>query len=487
MSQLLTAVCAFVFLISSAYAQDAGKVITVVGKVSYTTKDGGGAQPLTTGKVLQVGWSIKTEADGKAKLLLTDRTVIDLTPSTEFKVEQFKQDGKDTLNREVSLAVKVGKIRSSVNSPVSEKGKFLIKTKSTTMGVRGTEFIVNSMISNSGDKGVQNVNTQITVIHGKVAVTDLANPNAKPIELTTGKQLVSEVRMNIATGGFVAPSGSSPASSGPKVVDVPKNELDQMKNETTIQDTTFKDSTNIEEKSKSEREAKKEEAEKKEAEGTKEAKNKDGETGEKSEDKSGDKASNDSGKKEEKSDGEKSKDDKGDVADKGGDKGEGGERTADKGPDNESNGDKDNNGKDGGQEQANNSNDGGKSDGGGKDQAGDSKGGGNGNPREPASETNADNKKNDGGGAGPMRNPAAMISNAGGDAADPMSQVFNAISGGNSGPAGGAGPMPFSVPPPKVETRGTETQNANNIFAPRPLPTTAVTNGNVNVTITFTP
>ncbi len=472
MPHFLTTFLALLLLINSAYAQDAGKVITVVGKVSYKTSDGAAAQPLTSGKTLQVGWTINTEADGKAKLLLTDRTVIDLTPSTEFKVDQFKQNGKDTLNREVSLAVKVGKIRSSVNSPVSDKGKFLIKTKSTTMGVRGTEFIVNSMISNSGDKGVQNVNTQITVIHGKVAVSDLSNPNSKPIELTTGKQLVSEVRMNIATGSFVAPTGSSPASSGPKVVDVPKQELDQMKNETTVQDTTFKDTTNIEEKSKNEREAKKEEAEKKDSEGKKEAKEDSNGKSESAESKDPEKQSTEQAK----ADGEKSEGkEKSDNADKG--SAEGGEKST------ENSGDKGKEKEGGKSEQASNSN----ADSGGGEKQADGKGG----PREPASEGGGskDSAKSDaGGGKGPdKKGPPPSGGGAGGPPKmDSMANVLNSI--GGAGPSTGGGPaIPLNIPPPKVDTRGTETVSAGTFFAPSAIPTQTINNGSVNVKVTFTP
>ena len=66
-----------------------------------------------------------------------------------------------------------------VTTPVGPKGKFTIKTKAATMGVRGTEFAVlyQTKDASAGVKLPQgqtrnNVINQITVIHGKVEVQD---------------------------------------------------------------------------------------------------------------------------------------------------------------------------------------------------------------------------------------------------------------------------------------------------------------------------
>ncbi len=165
-----------------------GQAVSVSGKVLVRNEKATNAQMsfLKPGDKFGESTIINTGSNGAVKLLMTDKTIVDLGPSSLFKVTEYKlNQGSD---RKVDVSLDYGQIRASVNQPVAEKGKFTIRTKAATMGVRGTEFVVSAALPPKAGEPVPSTQTQVTVIKGRVDVSDLKTPNIAPVQVKAGMQ-----------------------------------------------------------------------------------------------------------------------------------------------------------------------------------------------------------------------------------------------------------------------------------------------------------
>ena len=125
-------------VISLSAATESGKIAFVKGEVSLIRDNR--VAPAQAGEVLEVGDVIKTGPDGRAKLLFLDETVMVVGKSTVFKTESYafdKRAGKYDAQFKVAegffktITGQIGKVA---------KEKFALKTKTATMGIRGTIF-----------------------------------------------------------------------------------------------------------------------------------------------------------------------------------------------------------------------------------------------------------------------------------------------------------------------------------------------------------
>lgn len=121
-------------------ADDVGRVKVVKGAV--TIQRGNDRLPATVGLRLQQGDVIVTGRDGSAGLTFNDDSLISVGPDSVLAVDQFAFDSTthagrfDTSLRQGTLAAVSGKIAKQ--SPDAMK----VRTPSTILGVRGTEFVV---------------------------------------------------------------------------------------------------------------------------------------------------------------------------------------------------------------------------------------------------------------------------------------------------------------------------------------------------------
>jgi hypothetical protein len=212
----------------AATPEKVGRAVVITGQVDLLIA--GKATRMKTGDSLFAGSVVKTGADARAKLLFEDRTVIDLGTKSEFKIEEFKLG--EGANREVTFAMGDGKVRSNVTQPLGSKGRFTIRTKAASMGVRGTEFIV---LSEPVRPGAPEVKTQVTVLEGRVEVKDRAAPNAQAYSVSQGQQYnaVAQVQGDRA----IAASGGE----SPKVVDLSQSQLAAATADVKIEDKSFKE------------------------------------------------------------------------------------------------------------------------------------------------------------------------------------------------------------------------------------------------------
>ena len=222
-------------LSSSAWADEiVGKVVSFQGRVLIRAATGA-PHVAKAGDPIEKGQIINTTSTSSAKILLNDQTIVDIHPSSLFRVDEFVQrkDG----DRDVSISLDYGKVRTSVTRPLTN-GTFKVKTKTATMGVRGTEFIV---LAQKSDETTRTAGatagalppppaTQITVIHGQVDVTTpmIGGGMSAPISLKPGSQLMT---------GALSADGKTQAQ--PKVVTLAPKELATVKSEGKQPDHTF--------------------------------------------------------------------------------------------------------------------------------------------------------------------------------------------------------------------------------------------------------
>ena len=163
------------------------------------------AQPLHVKDSLQWNDLLKTAAEGRLRVGLSDGSILSLGSNSELKVVK-----SDSASQQTSVEVNYGKLRSQVVQITKPDGKFELRTPNAVIGVIGTDFYVSY------------ANNQTTVIcyAGRLMVTPsagakvLKGSNApagatNPIMLITGQMIVI---------GFEIPPGGYQASSAPAVM-----------------------------------------------------------------------------------------------------------------------------------------------------------------------------------------------------------------------------------------------------------------------------
>jgi len=126
-----------------ASADEVGRVKVVKGAV--TIERAGSSLPATVGMKLQEGDVIATGRDGSAGVTFNDDSLLSIGPDSALAIDRFAFDttthaGRfDTSLRRGTLSAVSGKIAKQ--SPDAMK----VRTPSTILGVRGTEFVVRAV------------------------------------------------------------------------------------------------------------------------------------------------------------------------------------------------------------------------------------------------------------------------------------------------------------------------------------------------------
>jgi hypothetical protein len=245
-------------LASSAIASDApvGRVVSAQGKVVARVEGAGSG--LSRMRYLKSGDSIyrkdliNTASDGSVKILFQDDSVMDVGPSSLFKVAQY-DPAADSKSRRIEMGLEYGKVRASVNQKLGPRGKFILRTRAATMGVRGTEFYVMSdILGAEGGKPdpeapkSQPIHTQVVVTEGKVEVTKQGAPGAAPTEREAAKPIEVNPGEKVTAVVETVPQDKGQASSSPpetreppRVEKVSPEEIKTVEAEVKLKDTTF--------------------------------------------------------------------------------------------------------------------------------------------------------------------------------------------------------------------------------------------------------
>lgn len=247
---LVTTLTPFVFQ-QPCYAKELAGEVVSAGGIVFTREDKNdkklpkSPQSLKPGDNVYSGDVINTSSEGSVKILMRDKSLVDLGASSLFKVDEYQHNkGSD---RKAKLDLMFGQVRVAVTKKLEGKGEFKIKTRSATMGVRGTELIIKSQLGklSNNDKNADAVaqkdkpqpKTEVTVVQGKVEVKSEVmkekTPVAKTVTLTAGTQL--------STGKGV--DGKSFVSAPVKLNET---QMKSLSLETKIKDNTFAKTITIE-------------------------------------------------------------------------------------------------------------------------------------------------------------------------------------------------------------------------------------------------
>lgn len=120
-------------LCATAYAEPAGRVVAVNGSVFVNEK------PTKPGDIVNGGDVVRTGEKSSVKLLMRDRSIFDLGPSTTFRIAKYEVGPQ---GRDVDTTLETGDARASIAKDLKKKPKFYLRTKWSVLAVRGTEFRV---------------------------------------------------------------------------------------------------------------------------------------------------------------------------------------------------------------------------------------------------------------------------------------------------------------------------------------------------------
>ncbi|MGZ6442447.1 MAG: FecR family protein [Pseudobdellovibrionaceae bacterium] len=163
------------------------------------------------GSKVQVGDTIITGEDARAKVVMSDRNVINVNPNTQVVISAYKNDAA-TGEKNVELNLLQGKVRNNVEQTYDgEKSKFLIKTPTAVAGVRGTQFLAGF------DPGTRM--TSIVTFKGAVSLASIG---------ANGKVIGAPVMVKKGQMTHVAPNA---IPENPKAV--PKEDLKKMDGDST--------------------------------------------------------------------------------------------------------------------------------------------------------------------------------------------------------------------------------------------------------------
>ncbi len=150
----------FLFSFQLFAANEVGTVAVIRGEAELIR--GSETQKINPNQVIQEKDKIVVKNGGFVKALLRDDSIITIDSNTNFVFEKFEAEDKNS--RKVNFKLNKGKVRALITKKL-RKGFIKLKTKSLTMGVRGTEFLVNSIIKDGKEVSI------VGVIEGLVSVT----------------------------------------------------------------------------------------------------------------------------------------------------------------------------------------------------------------------------------------------------------------------------------------------------------------------------
>lgn len=178
---------------ASAGTEHVGMLTQVDGEVKLLTqpsprlhKDASGGAPRVLfekeyyllvdakpGTRVEKGNILRTAPGAKAKIVYENGDQFTVGPGTSFKITWERPGAAGSTQMDLAH----GKIRGVIEKG-GPRSKLVIKTKTATMGVRGTDFFIADGGSDGG--------TEVAIIRGAVELKSEKIPDSKPIEVKSG-------------------------------------------------------------------------------------------------------------------------------------------------------------------------------------------------------------------------------------------------------------------------------------------------------------
>ncbi len=173
--RLCAATIALVLVLLGSGAANAGPAGTVVALSGQCVVQSGGARSyLALGAVIQVGDTIEVPENAKAKIRMTDGSVISLAASTGAAITAY--DGAGGRNAKISLTQ--GLLRAVV-APVGGTPNFEVETAVGTAAVRSTDWFAQAL----------SASMQVAVRIGSIAFTSRSTGRAIGVPAMAGSRV----------------------------------------------------------------------------------------------------------------------------------------------------------------------------------------------------------------------------------------------------------------------------------------------------------
>ncbi|NRF66801.1 FecR domain-containing protein [Aquincola sp. S2] len=133
--------------VAAAQPQAVGHVSLVIGAAHVVRADGA-RESLRRGASIMVGDRLETTANGHVHVRFVDNGAVSVRPESVLEVQSYKYDTQNPALNEVKLRLDQGTSRSiSGAATEADKSRFRLNTPIAAIGVRGTDFIVQSDLS----------------------------------------------------------------------------------------------------------------------------------------------------------------------------------------------------------------------------------------------------------------------------------------------------------------------------------------------------
>jgi len=130
--------------LAHASSEAVGQVSLLIGDAWVVHSDGS-RQALKRGASIQVGDRIETSANGHVHVRFVDNGAVSVRPDSVLQVQAYRYAAQQPLLNEVRLKVEQGTSRSiSGAATEADKNRFRLNTPIAAIGVRGTDFIVQT-------------------------------------------------------------------------------------------------------------------------------------------------------------------------------------------------------------------------------------------------------------------------------------------------------------------------------------------------------
>lgn len=214
----LIALCAIVGARTARAQSPAGTVSSASGQVQI--QRGGATLAATPGTPVNQGDRIVTGADGKAVIILTDQSQLELSPSTTITLDQYTTGGAAPTR----IGLPSGILRSIVKSMGGAPANFQVRTPNAIGAVRGTDFYISYIQGSPGLGLGTSYYTEVDVIDGTVNLAQASAPGGGvDIGSGTSGTVVGNGAPEQHKRKFPTPQPTPTCSSAPTSVDQCKN------------------------------------------------------------------------------------------------------------------------------------------------------------------------------------------------------------------------------------------------------------------------
>ena len=146
--QLAAVALAVSALLSSAAVHASGQVVgevsLLIGSARVVHKNGV-SESLRRGSPIAVGDRVETTGNGHVHVRFIDNAAVSIRPDSALEVQAYRYDANNPQLSEVRLSVGQGMSRSiSGQATDADKGRFRLNTPLAAIGVRGTDFLVQT-------------------------------------------------------------------------------------------------------------------------------------------------------------------------------------------------------------------------------------------------------------------------------------------------------------------------------------------------------